>query len=72
MDDRKVFLFRFFPLGLEAQLNFLTFCKDKHAGGPLVEAMDGEDAVTRLQAAFADIIGQEVVSGPCFVSLRCD
>lgn len=70
MNYRKIFLFRLFPLGLQSEFNFFAFCKDKDAGGPLVEAVDGENPVSRFGTAFADIIGQDVMSSPCFVESR--
>ncbi len=48
VNDRKVFLFRIFPLSLELEFNFLAFCKDKDAGGPLVKTVDGEEPISRF------------------------
>lgn len=72
MDDREVFLFNFFPVFLKAQFNFLAFCKDEDARSPLVDAVDDEEAVTRLRIPFADVTVEEVIGGLCFISRCCD
>lgn len=34
--------------------------------------MDDEEAVARFRVSFADVIGQEVIGGLCFISRCCD
>jgi len=69
---RDVFFFCVFPLGLQLHFYFFAFCEDEHAGSPLVEAVNGENFVSRFVIAFAHVIGQDVLGGSGFVCFCLD
>ena len=67
MYDGDIFFLYRLPSLLQYGFNFPALCEDKHAGSPLVEAVDGKDYFFGPEIAFADVVVEDVLDGMGFV-----
>lgn len=72
MDNSDIFFFDSFPLVLQCGFDLAALCENEHAGSPLVETVDGKDYFSGFEAAFADVVVEDVLDGAGFVGLCFD